>query len=41
MGFWEVLKNFRTVIYNFQLIKRELKNKKPDILILIDYLDLT
>ena len=37
MGFWEVLKNFRTVIYNFQLIKRELKNKKPDILILIDY----
>ena len=37
MGFWEVLKNFRTVIYNFQLIKRELKNKKPEILILIDY----
>ncbi len=37
MGFWEVFKNIFTIIYNFQLVKKDLKKKKPDVLILIDY----
>ena len=37
MGFWEVFKNIFTIFYNFQLVKKDIKNKKPDALILIDY----
>ena len=37
MGFWEVFKNLFTVLYNIQLVKYSINQKKPDILILIDY----
>ncbi len=37
MGFWEVAQNFPTILYNFQLVKKDLKKKNPDVLILIDY----
>lgn len=37
MGFWEVLNNFSTILYNFQLVKKDIKKKTPDVLILIDY----
>ena len=37
MGFWEVFKNIFTIIYNFQLVKKDIKKKKPNVLILIDY----
>jgi lipid-A-disaccharide synthase len=37
MGFWEVFKNIFTVINNLQIVKKDLKLKKPDCVILIDY----
>lgn len=37
MGFWEVIKNIRTIFKNIQRCKDEILNEKPDALILIDY----
>ena len=37
MGFWEVLKNIRTIFKNIQRCKDEILSEKPDALILIDY----
>ena len=37
LGFWEVVKNARTIINNFTLLKRSIKSCKPDAIILIDY----
>lgn len=37
MGFWEVFKNLFTILYNFQLVKKDIQKKKPNLLILIDY----
>ena len=37
MGFWEVLKNIRTIFKNIQRCKDEILSERPDALILIDY----
>ena len=37
MGFYEVFKNIFTVLYNLRLIKKELRLKRPNCIILIDY----
>jgi lipid-A-disaccharide synthase len=37
MGFYEVIKNLRTILKNFALIKRQVKVFNPDLIILIDY----
>ena len=37
MGFWEVLKNIRTILANVSFCKKDILNFKPDALILIDY----
>ena len=37
LGFWEVVKNARTIINNFTLLKKSIKSCKPDAIILIDY----
>jgi len=37
IGFWEVFKNFRTVLNNLFFAKKHIKQIKPDALILIDY----
>jgi lipid-A-disaccharide synthase len=37
MGFWEVLKNLRTILGNIRFCKTDLAEKKPDALVLIDY----
>ncbi len=37
MGFLEVLKNLKTILYNFKICKSEIVNFQPDVLILIDY----
>ncbi|NBC08906.1 MAG: lipid-A-disaccharide synthase [Bacteroidetes bacterium] len=37
MGFWEVLKNIRTILGNIRFCKRDIASYQPDVLILIDY----
>ncbi|MDO4762762.1 MAG: lipid-A-disaccharide synthase [Flavobacteriaceae bacterium] len=37
MGFWEVLQNLGTILNNIKFCKQDIKNYKPDTLILIDY----
>ena len=37
MGFWEVLKNIRTILSNFKLCKTDILQFAPDVLILVDY----
>jgi lipid-A-disaccharide synthase len=37
MGFAEVLMNLRTIINNFSLCKRQIRQSKPDVVILVDY----
>jgi len=37
MGFWEVIKNLRTILKNIKICKADLLLYKPDVLILIDY----
>jgi lipid-A-disaccharide synthase len=37
MGFWEVLKNIRTIYKNLSRCKEEILQFKPDALVLIDY----
>ncbi|MEM9823733.1 MAG: lipid-A-disaccharide synthase [Bacteroidota bacterium] len=37
MGFWEVLKNIRTILGNFRLCKKDILQFQPEVLILIDY----
>ncbi len=37
MGFWEVFKNGITILNNFLIVKKDIKKKNPDVLILIDY----
>ena len=37
MGFWEVLKNLRTISANFRFCKADIQAWQPDVLILIDY----
>ena len=37
MGFWEVLKNSRTILKNLFFAKKHIKHINPDALILIDY----
>jgi lipid-A-disaccharide synthase len=37
MGFWEVVKNLKTILGNIKFCKNDIQNFKPDILILIDY----
>ena len=37
MGFWEVLKNIRTILANVSFCKKDILNFKPDALVLIDY----
>jgi len=37
MGFWEVLMNLRTILGNIKFCKKDIRNYRPDVLILIDY----
>ncbi|WP_415329036.1 lipid-A-disaccharide synthase [Chryseobacterium sp. MMS23-Vi53] len=37
MGFLEVAKNLRTILNNIKYCKQDIKNHKPDVLILVDY----
>ncbi|MBC8464072.1 MAG: lipid-A-disaccharide synthase [Bacteroidetes bacterium] len=37
MGFWEVIKNLKTIKRNLDLAKSDIINYQPDVLILIDY----
>lgn len=37
MGFWEVLKNLRTIMGNIRFCKEDILAKNPDALILVDY----
>jgi len=37
MGFWEVVKNLRTVLKNFTICKVDILLYEPDVIILIDY----
>jgi len=37
MGFVEVVAHLPTILANFRIVKRQLKNNRPDILVLIDY----
>ena len=37
MGFWEVIKNLKTIKRNLDLAKTDILNHQPDVLILIDY----
>ncbi|GAB4493021.1 MAG: lipid-A-disaccharide synthase [Saprospiraceae bacterium] len=37
MGFWEVLKNLRTILRNIAFCKKDILDFQPDALILIDY----
>lgn len=37
MGFWEVVKNLRTIKNNFQLCKNQIEQFDPDVIIFIDY----
>lgn len=37
MGFWEVVKNLRTILTRMKFCKRDIADYRPDVLILIDY----
>jgi lipid-A-disaccharide synthase len=37
MGFWEVIKNLRTILRNIQFCKADILQHQPDVLVLIDY----
>ena len=37
MGFWEVIKNLKTILSFIKYCKEDISNWKPDVLILIDY----
>ncbi len=37
MGFWEVLVNFFSILKNFKVVKNEILEFKPDVLVLVDY----
>ncbi|HHJ51513.1 MAG TPA: lipid-A-disaccharide synthase, partial [Phaeodactylibacter sp.] len=37
MGFWEVVKNLRSIAKNLRLAKEEIRRCRPDALILIDF----
>lgn len=37
MGFWEVIKNLRTISKNLDFCKKDITANQPDVLILIDY----
>ena len=37
MGFWEVLKNIVTILQLFKQCKQNIRDFKPDVVILIDY----
>ncbi|MBM77255.1 MAG: lipid-A-disaccharide synthase [Crocinitomicaceae bacterium] len=37
MGFWEVIKNIRTIFNNLKFCKLDIVQNKPDVLILVDY----
>lgn len=37
MGFWEVIKNLRTIKGNLSIAKKDITDYRPDVLILIDY----
>lgn len=37
MGFLEVAKNLKTILNNIKFCKADIKNNKPDVLILVDY----
>lgn len=37
MGFWEVVKNLRTIFRNLDACFQDIQNYRPDILILVDY----
>ncbi|MCL2434631.1 MAG: lipid-A-disaccharide synthase [Lentimicrobiaceae bacterium] len=37
MGFWEVMKNLRTILNNIKICKADILHCKPDVLLLIDY----
>ena len=40
VGFWEVFLNIKTIIKNFFLLHKSIRETKPDLIILIDYPDL-
>ncbi len=37
MGFWEVVKNLNTILKNFSIVKKDIIDFKPDVVILVDY----
>ena len=37
MGFWEVIKNLRTIRQNFAFCEKDIESYQPDVLILVDY----
>ncbi len=37
MGFWEVVKNLKTILHNFDICKKDILEYQPSVLILIDY----
>jgi len=37
MGFWEVIKNLRKIARAFRFVKRDIRQFRPDVLILIDF----
>lgn len=37
MGFWEVIKNLKTILNNLSFCKKDILNFAPDVIILIDY----
>jgi lipid-A-disaccharide synthase len=37
MGFLEVAMNLRTILNNIKFCKEDIKNNRPDVLILVDY----
>ena len=37
MGFWEVVKNLKTIFKNIELCKQQISEEKPSALVLIDY----
>lgn len=37
MGFYEVAKNIRTIIKNFSIVKKDILQFSPDVLVLVDY----
>ena len=37
MGFLEVIQNLKTILNNIKLCKKDIKENRPDVLILVDY----